>query len=130
MKFTSFSDCKVRCLSFLLIALGTSISLWAAPPMVADGVYVGTNRMTLYTFDRDVAGSGRSVCSGPCTTNWPPYMATEGDAPAGDFSIITRDDGGKQWAIKGKPVYYWAKDAKPGDKTGDGFNKMWQTAKP
>ncbi|MEO6293009.1 MAG: hypothetical protein ABIO88_10375 [Burkholderiaceae bacterium] len=130
MKFISCPDRIVRTFSLLLAALGASASLWAAPPMVADGVYVGTKGMTLYTFDRDVAGSGKSVCSGACTTNWPPYMATEGDAPAGDFSIITRDDGGKQWAVKGKPVYYWAKDMKPGDKMGDGFNKIWQTAKP
>ena len=45
-------------------------------------------------------------------------------------SIITRDDGSKQWAWKGKPLYYWVKDGKPGDKTGDGFNKVWQVAKP
>ena len=44
--------------------------------------------------------------------------------------IITRDDGGKQWAYKGKPLYLWAKDAKPGDKTGDGFNNVWHVAKP
>lgn len=44
--------------------------------------------------------------------------------------MIVRDDGKKQWAFKGKPLYYWAKDTKPGDKTGDGFNKVWQVAKP
>ncbi len=35
-----------------------------------------------------------------------------------------------RWAMKGKPLYYWVKDTKPGDKTGDGFNKVWQVAKP
>ncbi len=54
-----------------------------------------------------------------------------GDAKAsGDWTIVTRDDGGKQWAYKGKPVYLWAKDQKPGDKTGDGFNSVWHVAKP
>ena len=43
---------------------------------------------------------------------------------------IVRDDGKKQWALKGKPLYYWAKDQKPGDKTGDGFNNVWRVAKP
>jgi predicted lipoprotein with Yx(FWY)xxD motif len=57
-------------------------------------------------------------------------MATQGESASGDFSIITRDDGSKQWAVKGKPVYYWAKDSKPGDKTGDGFNGIWHAAKP
>ena len=86
--------------------------------------------MTLYTFDRDAAGSGKSVCNGPCATNWPPLMANDSDSASGDFSIVTRDDGRKQWAFKGKPLYYWAKDAKPGDRTGDGFNGVWRLVRP
>lgn len=102
----------------------------AAPAKVADGVFVGPNGMTLYTFDRDAAGSGKSVCNGPCATNWPPLMAGAAASTSGDWSVVTRDDGAKQWAYKGKPVYFWAKDQKPGDRTGDGFNKVWQLAKP
>ena len=56
-------------------------------------------------------------------------MAMEGQAASGDYSMITRDDGKKQWALKGKPLYFWAKDAKPGDKTGDGFNGVWHIVK-
>jgi len=44
--------------------------------------------------------------------------------------VITRDDGKKQWAYKGKPLYFWVGDTKVGDKTGDGVNKVWQLAKP
>ena len=100
------------------------------PATVADGVFVGPNGMTLYTFDRDGMGSGKSACNGPCATNWPPLMASAGDSGSGDWSVITRDDGSRQWAYKGKPVYYWAKDAKPGDRTGDGFNNAWRLARP
>lgn len=86
--------------------------------------------MTLYTFDRD-ASPGKSACNGPCATNWPPLMAAADAKPMGDWSIITRDDGGKQWAYKGKPLYAWSKDAKPGDTTGDGFlNNAWHVARP
>jgi predicted lipoprotein with Yx(FWY)xxD motif len=53
----------------------------------------------------------------------------DGDTPSGDYSIVTRDDGKKQWALKGKPLYFWIKDQKPGDKTGDGVNNAWRTAK-
>ncbi len=102
----------------------------AAPPKAADGVLTGPNGMTLYTFDKDAAGSGKSVCNGPCATNWPPLDGTrDTDKPSGDYTIITRDDGSKQWAFKGKPLYYFVKDTKAGDKTGDGFNKVWQLAK-
>ncbi|WP_296445433.1 hypothetical protein [Rhodoferax sp. UBA5149] len=117
-------------LSLTLSLLGACASGYAAPATVADGVLVGPNHMTLYTFDKDVAGSGKSVCNGPCATNWPPFMAGASDMASGNYTVITRDDGTKQWAVKGKPVYYWSKDSKPGDKTGDGFNKVWQTAKP
>jgi predicted lipoprotein with Yx(FWY)xxD motif len=100
-----------------------------APAKVADGVLVGANGMTLYTFDRDTV-AGKSACNGPCAANWPPLMAAPGAAASGDWTIVIRDDGGKQWAYKGKPVYFWSKDQKPGDRTGDGFNKVWHLARP
>ena len=100
-----------------------------APVKTMDGVLVGAKDMTLYTFDKDA--DGKSMCNGPCAANWPPLMASAGDAASGDYSIVTRDDGAKQWALKGKPLYYWIKDTKPGDKTGDGFlNGLWHVAKP
>lgn len=114
----------------LATVLGACASVASLPTKTADGVLTGPSGMTLYTFDRDAAGSGKSVCNGPCATNWPPLMAAASDQPSGDYTIITRDDGSKQWAHKGKPLYFWAKDAKPGDKTGDGFNKVWSVARP
>jgi predicted lipoprotein with Yx(FWY)xxD motif len=102
-----------------------------SPSTIRDGMLVGPNQMTLYVFDRDTAGSGKSVCNGPCATNWPPLMAKANAAPTGDWSVVTRDDGSKQWAYKGRPLYFWAKDTKPGDKTGDGFlNNSWHVARP
>ena len=129
MKFTARARSQIT-IAMTLVVLGSYASLSDAQPKVADGVLVGPNGMTLYTFDKDVADSGKSVCNGPCASNWPPLMASGSDKASGDYTIITRDDGAKQWAVKGKPVYFWAKDSKPGDKTGDGFNKVWQTAKP
>jgi predicted lipoprotein with Yx(FWY)xxD motif len=101
-----------------------------APAKKADGVLTGPNGMTLYTFDPDPQGDGKSVCNGPCATNWPPLMAMDTDKASGDYTVLTRDDGKKQWAVKGKPLYYWAKDIKPGDKTGDGVLGKWHSAKP
>lgn len=117
-------------LSIAASLLAACASMAGAPAQVSDGVLTGPNGMTLYTFDRDTAGSGKSVCNGQCAVNWPPLMAGDMDKASGDYSIITRDDGKKQWAIKGKPLYYWVKDSKPGDRTGDGFNKVWQLARP
>ena len=101
----------------------------SAPAKTVDGVLVTDNGMTLYTFDKDAAGSGKSTCNGPCATNWPP-LAAPADAKAfGDWTVISRDDGSKQWAYKGKPLYRWTKDQKPGDRTGDGFNNAWRLAR-
>jgi predicted lipoprotein with Yx(FWY)xxD motif len=99
------------------------------PAKTVDGVLVNAAGMTLYTFDKDVGGSGKSVCNGQCATNWPPLMAS-GTAPSAAWQVVTRDDGGKQWAYQGKPLYTWIKDAKPGDRTGDGVANAWRLAKP
>jgi predicted lipoprotein with Yx(FWY)xxD motif len=114
---------------FLLLAAAVPALAFAqAPTKTEGGVLANAAGMTLYTFDKDAAG--KSACNGPCAGNWPPLMVMGDAKPSGDYTIITRDDGGKQWALKGKPLYLWAKDAKPGDKTGDGFNNVWHVAKP
>ena len=100
------------------------------PTRTADGVLVGPNGMTLYTFTKDTPMSGKSVCNGTCATNWPPLMAPASPKPMGAYSIVTRDDGMKQWAYKGSPLYYWVKDTKAGDKTGDGVGGVWKVARP
>lgn len=112
-----------------LAALPLSASAADAPAMLQDGVYVGANGMSLYTFDQDMANSGKSTCNGPCAANWPPLMANAGATPMGDFKVITRDDGSAQWSLKGKPLYYWVKDQKPGDRSGDGFKGVWHLAR-
>ncbi|CUJ11765.1 hypothetical protein [Achromobacter xylosoxidans] len=93
-----------------------------------DGILVNSAGMTLYTFDKDAGG--KSVCNDQCAKIWPPVTAAADAKASGDLSIITRDDGSKQWAYKGKPVYLYAKDTKPGDKTGDNFKDVWHVIKP
>jgi predicted lipoprotein with Yx(FWY)xxD motif len=62
--------------------------------------------MTLYTFANDKE-PGKSACNGPCAENWPPFKSeANAPAPRAPLSIITRDDGSKQYAYKGKPLYY------------------------
>ena len=110
----------------VLIALFTLSTHAAdtAPLKKANGVLVDSKGMTVYTFDKDAANSGKSACAGPCAENWPAVQA--GDAqPAAPYSTITREDGTKQLAYKGKPLYTFAKDKKAGDKTGDKFKDTW-----
>jgi predicted lipoprotein with Yx(FWY)xxD motif len=81
--------------------------------------------MSLYVYDRDT--SGVSNCTGGCLVAWPAYStgATTPDTLAANMSVITRPDGSKQFAWMGKPLYYYANDAKPGDVTGDGVGGVW-----
>lgn len=115
-----------------VIALAAlTVGACASPPAKMEGgALTGATSMTLYIFDRDTAGSGKSVCNGFCASNWPALIAADRAQPYGEYTIITRDDGKKQYAYKGKPLYYFVKDQKPGDKLGDGFmNGAWHLAK-
>ena len=111
-----------------LALMGTA---WAAPPGVTEkeGAFVAPDGKPLYTFSRDTA-PGKSACNAQCATAWPALAAAADAKNDGDWTVVTRDDGSKQWAYKGKPLYYWAKDAKPGDRTGDNVNNVWHLAKP
>lgn len=97
-----------------------------APAQLTEGVLTDAKRMTLYTFDRDVPGAGKSACNGNCARDWLPFFAPAGARPGAGYQIITRDDGKAQWAFQGKPLYYWPEDLEPGDKFGDGYNKLWR----
>ncbi len=115
---------------FVVSALTVLAANASADPLKKEGgMVVDSKGMTVYTFDKDVAGSGKSVCNDACATIWPPAYASASDKASGDATVITRDDGKKQWAYKGKPVYLYAKDMKKGDMTGDNFKDVWHVAK-
>ncbi|OZI21950.1 hypothetical protein CAL18_13715 [Bordetella genomosp. 7] len=99
-----------------------------APVKTQNGVLADSAGMTLYTFDKD--SDGKSACSGQCAQNWPPLAASADAKPDGDYTIINRDDGTRQWAYKGKPLYLFVKDTKPGDMTGDKVRDIWHVVKP
>ena len=111
---------------------GAALAQMADPAKVADTskgkALVDAKGMTLYVFDRDA--DGKSNCNGPCATNWPPLAASADGKPMGSWTVVTRDDGSRQWAYRTKPLYTWSKDTKPGDVTGDGFNNIWHVAQP
>jgi predicted lipoprotein with Yx(FWY)xxD motif len=126
--------------SSIRILLGAAISFAAiagasaAPPAKTATTTKGptltdARGMSLYTFDKD--SDGKSACNGPCVANWPVLKAEASDQPGDNYTIVVRDDGSRQWAYKGKPLYTFVKDQKAGDITGDGFlNGAWHLAQP
>jgi predicted lipoprotein with Yx(FWY)xxD motif len=121
---------QLATLSLALGFAGCAAVAANAPAKFSDGVLVGPNGKTLYTFDKDGANSGKSACNGPCATLWPPLAASASDQPAAGFTLVTRDDGSRQWAYQGKPLYYYQADQKPGERSGDNFREVWHIIKP
>lgn len=83
--------------------------------------------MTLYTFERDIQ-PGRSACVGPCAETWPPLLVTDDTVNGSEWSMITRADGKKQWAFRGKPLYRYRGDVAAGDAFGEGLQNQWALA--
>ena len=111
--------------------------------------------MTLYTYRLDEASPGKSRCTNTrytmqngrqfgqiplpaaqsrktCAEKRPPFLAAADAAPAGDWSLIDRSDGVRQWAYKRSPLYTSSKDHRPGDVNGKAFigdnNVIWAPA--
>jgi predicted lipoprotein with Yx(FWY)xxD motif len=82
--------------------------------------------MSLYVYGRDEPG--KSNCNQSCAKAWPPLVATEEAGVSSDWSVIAREDGVKQWAFKGQPLYAYAKDPTPGTSFGDNVGDVWHVA--
>ena len=120
----------MRILTGLLtaLALGMTSVAWATPPGVTEkgGAFIAPDGKPLYTFARDTT-PGKSACNGGCLTAWPPLTAAADAKDDGDWTVIVRDDGAKQWAYKGKPLYTFAKDTAGQPPTG--VSDAWPLAK-
>jgi predicted lipoprotein with Yx(FWY)xxD motif len=93
---------------------------------------VGEDGKTLYVFTKDTGG--KSVCNDKCAQSWPPFTldageATKaGDGVTGTLATVKRDDGTTQVTYDGAPIYYFAKDTKAGDVTGQNVGGVWFVA--
>lgn len=116
----------------LSVAALFSVSVQAAGTSIntSGSMIVDAQGKTVYTFDKDVANSGKSECNMGCDTNWPPVIAEADAKPSGDLTLVKRGDGSMQWAYKGKPLYYFAKDMDKGDMKGDKVRDMWHVVMP
>ncbi len=84
----------------------------------AELLYADGSGMALYTYEKDTP-RGTTACAGKCAEAWPPALAPPTAAPDGDWSLLTRTDGAKQWMYAGAPLYTFANDKAVGDAMGD-----------
>ena len=83
---------------------------------------------TLYALDGDTAHDD-PTCSGPgCETDWLPVPAPALALDVGQFSVVTRGDGSRQWVHRGRPLYRYRGDLLPGDAHGRAVDERWTMA--
>ena len=110
-------------------ASGGQATVMVATNATLGQILVDAKGMTLYTYAKDTVNA--SNCSGACATNWPPLTVAAGVTPTagpgvqGSLGVIQRADGTYQVTIDGMPLYYFAKDTKPGDANGQGVASVW-----
>jgi predicted lipoprotein with Yx(FWY)xxD motif len=125
--FNFLEKIMTRSLKLALLALSFCTVAGAATTMEKEGVLRDATGRTLYLFAKDEAG--KSNCVDACLAKWPAFMAAADAKPAGDLTLVTRNDGSKQWALKDKPLYYFAGDGTVGDTKGDGLGGVWSVVR-
>ena len=86
---------------------------------------------SLYVFDGDTAES--SACVGDCTRQWRPVTAPALVRPQGEWSVIERSPGVRQWVYRGKPLYTYALDTHSWSQEGTdeaGWNNVYTQRAP
>jgi len=87
------------------------------------------DKMTLYTYDGDLKREKNGCFEGTaCTSKWHPVVAPKLAQTVGEFTVVNRRDGIKQWMFKGKPLYTFEGDIEPFDANGIGVDKRIQPA--
>jgi predicted lipoprotein with Yx(FWY)xxD motif len=93
-------------------------------------VLVNRSGMTLYSLSAET--NGRFICTSSCVATWHPLTVRRGQKPTGSSSLgtVRRPDGKTQVTYKGKPLYTFAGDSKPGQAKGEGFKDVgtWHAA--
>jgi predicted lipoprotein with Yx(FWY)xxD motif len=115
-------------------AVGMEPTIKIAEDAKLGKILVGDGGMTLYMFTKDEAG--KTNCNADCLAKWPPLVTAGGKPKLGDgvdaAMIGTADlaDGSKIVTYNKMPLYYWVKDTKAGDTTGQGVGSVWYVVAP
>jgi len=132
---------RIALLAAVALALVVASSAFASPASkvvaketqseaLGHTVLTRTNGHTLYSLS--VETNGRFVCTGGCLGTWKPLVVPRGVKPKGPVKLgtIRRPDGKTQVTFKGRPLYSFDGDAKPGEANGEGFKDVgtWHAA--
>jgi len=92
-------------------------------PPELDIVPFRTGRMlTTYkgfsVYSSDADEPGKSNCTGKCLSDWDPVVAPQTAKAKGEWSVVERSPGIKQWAYRGKPLYTYVHERRARAVTG------------
>jgi predicted lipoprotein with Yx(FWY)xxD motif len=85
---------------------------------------------TLYSLSAEK--NGRFICTASCLATWHPLLVPAGVKPTGPVKLgtIKRPEGKTQVTFKGRPLYRFGGDSKPGEANGEGIMDVgiWHAA--
>jgi predicted lipoprotein with Yx(FWY)xxD motif len=89
-----------------------------------------TKGRTLYSLSAE--NNGKFICTASCLSTWHPLLVPAGVKPKGPVKLgtIERPEGKTQVTFKGRPLYSFAGDSKPGDVNGESIKDVgtWRAA--
>jgi predicted lipoprotein with Yx(FWY)xxD motif len=112
-------------------AAGVPIPLGISVRDVADAnghALTNEKGMPLYAFTGDPKKDEPSCATESCLHKWKPFAAPLLAVAIGDFTVVNRADGIRQWAFKGQPLYTFTGDVELGDARGRGLDKRVSVA--
>ena len=86
---------------------------------------------SVYAHDGDTME--HSACDRECLRNWMPVLAPELASAQGEWSILERSPGVRQWVFRGKPLYTYALDQHSWSQQGSdvpGWNNVYTQPAP
>lgn len=98
------------------------------------GHAVLTNKKGLTLYSLSVEKNGKFICTDSvCLSLWHPLLVPAGVKPTGPVPLGTvrrPKGGGIQVTYRGRPLYHFVEDVKPGETNGEGFKDVgtWHAA--
>ena len=112
----------------VLLTLALATASLPREVKVVDGAFRTQAGDPLYVFRGDTM-VGMSHCFDACAVSWPPLVAAAQPQPSQDWTLVTRDDGSKQWAYQDHPLY--TSNLPPErTKAATAQDGMWSPARP
>jgi predicted lipoprotein with Yx(FWY)xxD motif len=98
----------------------------------SDGSTVLANLRGRTLYSLSVEKHGKFICTAGCLSVWHPLLVPAGTKPKGPVALgtVTRPEGKTQVTYRGRPLYSFAEDSKPGETNGEGIRDVgtWHAA--